>query len=506
MQQGEHMKKNQLIIGICVLIMGACVVGWPWMKISAESSTCCPGDGHALGNKANTESDAPKDLMRDHLECNHGHGEDEQFGENDMDHQKAPSEKHVNCGDQHVHSHDACGGGKRSDLDRTIEELWAAKCEHDILQYTCDECRYELGVVKLSDKIFSGQNQKGIVSMAMPMQRPLGKSLSLTGEVVPHDLRSIRISTVVSGTIRKVLADIGAKVSKGDILFELDSLEVAEAKADYLKKAAAYQMAARTADREASLFAKKISAEVEVIEARSRQIEAEIELASSRSRLERMGFSKNEIKALDLQTPASINGHLAVKSDIDGMVLDRFAGFGDQISAGQEVMLVSDISEVWIKADIKESDAWLLSLHNSKISCEVSVPGADGKTIPGILEAVSPKMDETTRTIRARISVINPDGLLRPGMFVHVNVTSPSSNTVLTVPDNAVLSDEGRNFVFVHKENDYWVRRPVETGVSFGGFTEIRQGLAKDQQVIVEGAFLLKSDVLREKMGAGCAD
>jgi cobalt-zinc-cadmium efflux system membrane fusion protein len=115
-------------------------------------------------------------------------------------------------------------------------------------------------------------------------------------------------------------------------------------------------------------------------------------------------------------------------------------------------------------------------------------------------------MDETTRTIRARISVNNPDGLLKPGMFVTVNVMTQADDAVLAVPEAAVLSDEGRNFVFVHKEGDYWVRRPVETGASNEGFTEIRHGLSKDQLVIADGSFLLKSDILREKMGAGCAD
>jgi membrane fusion protein, heavy metal efflux system len=115
-------------------------------------------------------------------------------------------------------------------------------------------------------------------------------------------------------------------------------------------------------------------------------------------------------------------------------------------------------------------------------------------------------MDEATRTIRARISVKNPDGLLKPGMFVTVNVMTQVNDSVLAVPDNAVLSDEGRTFVFVHKQDDYWVRRPVETGVSLDGYTEIRQGLSKDQMVIADGSFLLKSDVLRSKMGAGCAE
>jgi len=416
---------------------------------------------------------------------------------------------HAHDEQEKIDAHDECSHDvadqEVSDLDRSIDEIWSATCEHDVLHYTCDECRYELGVVKLADAIFTKQGQVGLVSTAKPVDRRMGRPLSLTGEVVTNDLASIRVSSAVSGIIRKIMADIGSQVSKGDVLFELDGTEAAEAKADYLKKAAALSLAVKTAEREAKLFKKKVSAEVEVIEAKNRQIEAEIELAGARSRLERMGIPQKEINSLGTEI-AGINGILPVYAIIDGMVLERFASPGDQVEAGREIMLVSDLSSVWIRADIKETDSVLLPLHAGGIPCQVTAPGADGKTYPGILEAVSGKMDESTRTIQARISVANPDKLLRPGMFVNVVVMARADDVVPAVPDAAVLSDQGRSFVFVHKEEGYWIRRPVITGVSFDGYTEIRQGLDKDQTIIADGSFLLKSDVLRSKMGAGCAE
>jgi membrane fusion protein, heavy metal efflux system len=69
-----------------------------------------------------------------------------------------------------------------------------------------------------------------------------------------------------------------------------------------------------------------------------------------------------------------------------------------------------------------------------------------------------------------------------------------------------VLADEGRSFVFVHRQGEYFLRRPVETGRASVDWVEVRTGLAGGETVVVDGAFLLKSDVLRSKMGAGCAD
>jgi cobalt-zinc-cadmium efflux system membrane fusion protein len=434
---------------------------------------------HADSSTKNTDREnKEKSLVNDEQEENDAHDNDSQ-----------------NVDDQEI-----------SDLDRNIDEIWSATCEHNVLQYTCNECRYELGVVKLSDKLFSNKGQAGIISTTMPNERRMANPLSLTGEVVTNDLASVRVSSIVSGAMRKIMVDVGSRVSKGDVLFELDSTEAAEAKGDFLKKVATLTLATKTADREASLFAKKISAEVEVMEAKNKQIEAEIELAGARSRLERIGIPQKEIEALRSGTTAAVNGILPVYATIDGIVLERLASPGDHVEAGKEIMLVSDIAEVWIRADIKETDSALLSLHNSRIPCEVSTSGPDGKTYTGILEAISGKMDEATQTIRARISVANPDMRLRPGMFVNVVVITQAGNVVLSVPDTAVLSDEGRTFVFVHKEDDYWIRRQVATGASFDGYTEIRQGLGKDQIIIADGSFLLKADVLRAKMGAGCTE
>jgi cobalt-zinc-cadmium efflux system membrane fusion protein len=91
-------------------------------------------------------------------------------------------------------------------------------------------------------------------------------------------------------------------------------------------------------------------------------------------------------------------------------------------------------------------------------------------------------------------------------MFVNIRLLLPGSKPSIIIPKVAVLSDEGRQFVFVHKADEYWIRRPVTTGASFNNQVVIISGLSAGQKIIADGSFLLKSDVLREKMGAGCAD
>jgi cobalt-zinc-cadmium efflux system membrane fusion protein len=115
-------------------------------------------------------------------------------------------------------------------------------------------------------------------------------------------------------------------------------------------------------------------------------------------------------------------------------------------------------------------------------------------------------MDEKTRTVKVRIGVRNPDAKLRAGMFAAVQLYLPGEEEALAVPREAVLSDEGRSFVFVRHHDEYFIRRPVETGRASVDWVEVRKGLAGGETLAAAGSFLLKSDVLRSKMGAGCAD
>ena len=399
-------------------------------------------------------------------------------------------------------------GTERSDLDRSVEEMWKEKCEHRILQFTCEECRYEVGAVKLGPDLLAGKGKPGLVVAGKADRRTVSESRAFTGEVKVSEGKTVHVEAPVPGVVRKVLVDIGGTLGEGAPLFEIDSQDVAESKGNYLKKAAARDLAKTSADREAALFARKISAQVEVQEARARLAEADVELANARGRLLRLGVPRAEIEAMDPGSPESMSGRLTVRAPQRGVVLAKHVSVGERVEPGKGLLLLSDLSEVWVWADLRERDAAAVLGRvdgGVKLDAEVRSP-AGGKPYRGTLDVLSGTMDEQTRTVKARIVVPNTDGRLRPGMFVNVRVFLPGGGSVVAVPKVAVLSDEGRTFVFVHKEGDYWVRRPVTLGKRLGDMVEIRSGLAAGQRIIADGSFLLKSDVLRSKMGAGCAD
>jgi cobalt-zinc-cadmium efflux system membrane fusion protein len=91
-------------------------------------------------------------------------------------------------------------------------------------------------------------------------------------------------------------------------------------------------------------------------------------------------------------------------------------------------------------------------------------------------------------------------------MFANAEILIPREGTCSVVPREAVLADEGKNFVFQHWKDDLWVRRDVSVGREFGPYVEVLGGVSRETPIVTAGAFMLKSDVLRGKMGAGCAD
>jgi cobalt-zinc-cadmium efflux system membrane fusion protein len=388
-------------------------------------------------------------------------------------------------------------GGEVSDLDRPVAELMAARCEHEIPQHQCEECRYELGMVKLAPELFG---EHGLVRTTTPSVQNLGQEATLPGEVQMDETRTVHVASPLAGSIARSFAAPGQRVAAGAPLFELDSPEAAEARSAYLKGLAALNLARKTAERENLLFAKKITSAVEVQEAEARLSEAETEVATVRGKLRRLGLSEAEIDA----PTAPLSGLVTIRAPRSGQVSEGHANPGEYVEAGKELMTLSDPDAVWIVADLREQElAALTGGAKGGVKGEVTVLG---RTFPAHFEQVLGQVSEETRTPRARFRVGNTGTALKPGMFVTVRVLLPGNATALVVPKAAVLADAGRTFVFVHHQGDFWVRRPVTLGKRSGAMVEVAGDLTPAQKIIADGSFLLKSDVLRGKMGAGCAD
>ncbi len=393
---------------------------------------------------------------------------------------------------------------KVSDLDRRVEELFADTCEHARKTFECDECRYQVGVVRVPDELLTD----GLVQKARVARRRIDASVSLTGEVRFDERRVTHVSPRAEGIVRSVRVSLGQRVERGQPLLELDSVALAEAESAYQEAQASLRLARKAYDRQAGLRQEQISSEKELLQAKQELESAEIRGRTLAERLERLGLSAADVDVLARGGRSGSHGRLVFRSPAAGTILDMHGVPGEALKPDQNTFTIGDLSHLWVWADVYEDQLPQVLAHedHGDMKATVTVKAFPGETFPATVDFVGPAMDEKTRTLKVRLGLDNPRGKLRAGMFVNVRLYLPAPDEVVAIPRTALLSDEGRSFVFVHHHGEFWVRRPVQVGSAAGEWVEVRKGLVGGETVAGEGCFLLKSDVLRSKMGAGCAD
>ena len=156
---------------------------------------------------------------------------------------------------------------------------------------------------------------------------------------------------------------------------------------------------------------------------------------------------------------------------------------------------VVDESQLWVEAKVSAADARRIALHSM---ADVSPDGT--RWLSARVIQFHHRLDETTRTRGVRLEVENLSDVLHPGEFVNVNIQAKNTQVVLAVPKDAVVLMQGSPTVFKLK-GDELQPQPVETGVSRGGYIEIKAGLTQDDEVVTQGAFLLKSLALKSQIG-----
>ncbi len=427
-------------------------------------------------------------------------------GEASGAHREAARGEHGHTGQDEDDDHERNGAGhgghghdESSDLDRPVVALFDDRCEHGIKTHECDECRYEVGVVKAPEALF----KDGLLRRVTPEERIVADPLRLTGEVRYDDRRVAHVSTQVDGIIRKVHVTMGDRVKEGQPLIELDSVEIGQTKATYQEALAMEELARRNSERIEALRKEGIASEKEVLGAKQALDAAEIRTGAARGMLKRLGM-----RGVRKGGGGSTSGRLVLRAPADGTILHMHAVSGEVARANESLLTIGDNLALWVWADLYERDFARVVTEQARgnLKAEVFVKAFPEEPFPGEVDFISPAMSESSRTIKVRVAVPNPEGKLLAGMFADVDLFLAGEEKALSVPVGAVLEDEGRSFVFVRHEGDFYVRREVAPGRAYRGWIAVGEGLTGDEAVVADGAFLLKSDVLRSKMGAGCAD
>jgi len=300
--------------------------------------------------------------------------------------------------------------------------------------------------------------------------RALGKTVRAAGRVEPDERRVHVIAPKFEGYVERLHVNVtGQPVAKGQPLFEVYSPELVSAQREYAIAVQGVQAMAGAAS-EAQAGMKQLA-------------------ESSLARLRNWDLSQEQVAALVRTGEARRT--VTFRSPVAGVVTEKKAVQGMRFMPGEMLYQVTDLSSVWVIADVFEQD---IGLVRNGSQATVKINAYPDKTFSGRITYVYPTMKAETRTVPVRVELANPGQLLKPAMFTQVEVQVGGRTPVLAVPDSAVIDSGTRQIVLVQAREGRFEPREVRLGARSDNYVEVREGVKEGEQVVVAANFLIDAE------------
>lgn len=344
----------------------------------------------------------------------------------------------------------------------------------------------EEGVVHVAEEAL----EKNDIHVEKAAGGRLGGGVEAPAEVSFLPDKVAHVTLLVPGRITSVKASLGDKVKRGDTLAVVESAELSEAQGALAQAQAALDVAKKGFDRQKELRTAGIGAQrnYDEAEAALRRAEADAAAAAQRARVFGGGGG----------------GSVVVKAPIDGEVVERHATVGEVVDPQTPLFVVADLSQVGVEGRVYEKDVAGVDVG---AGARLTLQAYPGLTWEGRLDYVSPHLDEKSRTTAVRMALDNKERKLKPGLFGNITVLAKDDAPPRAlVPASAVQRTKEGDVVFVPAdEPGEFKATPVAVGAKRDGQAEIVSGLAPGDALVVSGAFVLKSELMKSELGEGHA-
>jgi cobalt-zinc-cadmium efflux system membrane fusion protein len=321
-----------------------------------------------------------------------------------------------------------------------------------------------------------------------------GSQLRVPGTVQPNAYRKVSVTPLVGGRVNSVLVTLGQAVTRGAVLAEIYSPEVARARASYVAARADVEVGEAKLRRTERLVALGSASQQELDEVRAEHVRHETELNEGAARLRLFGLDPARTVEADPQAEAAASV-IRVRAPQSGVVIERPATAGMTVEPATSLVTIADLSPVWVIADLYERDLGRVAIGAPAAIASEAYPGLQ---LSGRVTYLSPDVRPETRTAQVRVELPNPDGKLRFGMYVTV-MFGESANAAVAVPISAVQTIGPDSVVFVREgsaESAFKERR-VTIGQANNDRVAILTGLAPGERVVTHGSFTLRAEAER---------
>ncbi len=319
-------------------------------------------------------------------------------------------------------------------------------------------------------RISTEKVQKLGVRIEAASRQALNRVVRAAGRIEPDERQTFTIAPKFEGYVERLYVNAtGQAVGKGQPLFDVYSPELVSAQREYAISTQGVD-ALQWAGEEARRGMRELA-------------------ESSLARLRNWDISEEQVKAL-AQSGAS-RRTLTLRSPVAGIVIEKKAVQGMRFMPGEMLYQVTNLSSVWVIADVFEQD---IGAVRTGAKATVRINAYPDKTFSGAITYVYPTLKAETRTVPVRVELANPQGLLKPGMFAQVELPVDARGAVLTVPTSAVIDSGTRQVVLVQKQEGRFEPRDVKLGARSDDRVEVLEGVSEGEMVVVAANFLIDAE------------
>lgn len=329
------------------------------------------------------------------------------------------------------------------------------------------------------------------LQVASAVEGANSEGVEATATIVADASKMALVNASAAGVVRAIRADLGTRVSRGSPLAIIESASVGESRSRLQGARARAQAAESTYRREKELQEKGISAAKDVQAAEQEWESAKAEVAAASSALDMVG------------TGGGTSGTYTLQAPIAGMVTRRTATVGTMVDLEEPLFEIIDTSSLWAEIDVPEREAPRVRVGQRVV---LRLDGLGEREFSGTLSYIAPVVDPLTRTAKARAAITNRDGALRANMYAKARIFTDAGTSAVLVPRTAVQEAKGVNLVFVRLAEDQYEARRVKVASSTGALLAVNSGVKAGEVVVTTGSFLLKTETMKEGIGAGCCD
>jgi Cu(I)/Ag(I) efflux system membrane fusion protein len=336
---------------------------------------------------------------------------------------------------------------------------------HQKVQQTVEKKQAAAPAITLS----SDKMQLIGVRTAVAAYRSLDRQIRTVGKVEVDETRLAFVNTKVSGWVKKLFVNFtGDRVEKGQPLLSIYSPDLVTAQEEYL-------LALRSLST--------VTGGLPEVESSQRSL-----VESAKRRLLLWDISPQQIEELEKADKRQTD--MTIEAPLSGIVLEKMVLDGAYVTSGMNLYKIADLSRVWIIADVYEYEVPLVKVGQQ---ARVTLPYSSNEVLHAEVSYINPVLDPVTRTVKVRIAVHNPGLLLKPDMFVNVEI-KVASGSRLVIPREAVIDSGTRQIVYVETTPGVYEMRSVTLGLRGENDVEVVKGIKKGERIVTSGNFLIDSE------------